>query len=700
MQGLRGVAVLLVVLAHAGMPGLGGGYIGVDVFFVLSGYLISSLLLHEATSTGSVSLVAFYARRARRILPAATLTLVTTALLATLVLPYVRADQVVQDVLWATFFAANIHVASVGTDYFTAGQPPSPVQHFWSLAVEEQFYVVWPVALVLVLAVGLRTHRAGAAGARRRVPLLALLVALTCVLSYLWADAGVVSDPTGTYFSTIARMWELGAGALLAMFGTLPARLPFALRAILGWAGLAAIVFATVSFDETTAVPGSAALLPVLGTVALLAAGTAGAMAGAARLLSGRAIGWLGDVSYSFYLWHWPALVLPAAYLGHELSLLPGLGMLLIALALSALTSRLLERPVRRVNALARRPDLALSLWPLAVSAVLGTALWCGGQIAVASAAGTSIPTASSSAVLSPTAGMPTNSPPEGTPDAAVDEVVAAVDEAVLEGPVPALRQDLRTLAGDKWDHPSECVAMDEEPSTELCPVGDTAADRTIVLLGDSHAGMWLPAFDALGRDESWEVVPIVKYGCPAIDWPTWAANDRPATDCSEFHDWAVDQIADLEPELVVVASRALLELADETQSDMLPEREALDAWEAGMHSALKELSTSAERVQVVLGTPSTPQPPADCLSASGATLGDCTFQLPQVVSEVNARTSAAAVDAGAGVIDMTPLVCAAERCPMVVRTTAVYADDNHLSATYVDQIGVGLTEQLDLPDR
>ena len=712
LQGLRGVAVLLVVLCHAGVPGLRGGYIGVDVFLVLSGYLITSLLLHEATATGSVSLVAFYARRARRILPAATLTLVATALIATLTLPYTRADQIVQDVLWATFFAANVHAAAVGTDYFTAGQPPSPVQHFWSLAVEEQFYLVWPALLVLVLAVGLRKHRAGAEGARRRMPLLALLVALACVLSYAWADRGVASDPTGIYFSTSARVWELGAGALLAMTGSLPSRLPFVLRALLAWAGLAAVVVAAVTFDDTTLMPGSAALLPVLGTVALLAAGTSGALPGAARFLAGRRLGWLGDVSYGFYLWHWPALVLPAAYVGYELGLLANLGLLLLALAVSALSSRLLENPVRRVQALGRRPDLALSLWPLAVTAVLSTALWCGGQIAVAAAGGTAPASAatvqpdSSMLASAATAGAQFGTGVTAGPDAltaaeiaaAKAAVRAAADPAVADEPVPPLSQDLRTLAMDKWDRDTKCVASDDQTSAQLCPVGDLEADRTIVLLGDSHAGMWLPALEQLGREQGWRIVPLIKFGCPAVAWPLWhSGEEQTNTSCTDFHDWAVDQVAALDPDLVVAGSRAILDFANEHGTGPLEADAAADAWEAGLRRTLRELAPHAEQVSLVLDTPTTPEVPADCLSTSGATLGSCTTQMPAEVSELNARTEAVAREAGAHVVDMEPFVCAHGRCPLVVGSTAVYADQDHLSATYVKQVTAGFVAQLQL---
>jgi hypothetical protein len=276
--------------------------------------------------------------------------------------------------------------------------------------------------------------------------------------------------------------------------------------------------------------------------------------------------------------------------------------------------------------------------------------------------------------------------------------VEAAADPAVADDPVPAISQDLRTLALDKWDRDMRCVASEEQSSAQLCPVGDPGADRTIVLLGDSHAGMWLPALEKLGLEQGWRVVPLIKFGCPAVDWPVWQASESQTNaSCSEFHDWAVGQVAELDPDLVVLGSRAVLNFADEDQTGPLDPDAAPDAWESGMRGVLDELAPHTEQVSLVLDTPTTPQPPADCLSATGATLGSCTTQMPADVTELNTRTRAAAAASGAQLIDMEPYVCAEGRCPMVVGSTAVYADDNHLSATYVKQITAAFVEQLHL---
>ena len=211
IDGLRGLAVLAVFAGHLGLPLAPGGFVGVDVFFVISGFLITSLLVREASRTGRISLLGFYARRARRILPAAAVVAVATVVASVLFLPLVRAVEVITDSVWAAAFAANIRFATVGTDYFAKGEPASPLQHYWSLAVEEQFYLVWP--LLLVGAAWLAAARGGTLG--RRTPLL--LIGVLSTASLAWSVYATYESPTTAYFSTLTRAWELGVGAALAV---------------------------------------------------------------------------------------------------------------------------------------------------------------------------------------------------------------------------------------------------------------------------------------------------------------------------------------------------------------------------------------------------------------------------------------------------------------------------------------------------
>ncbi|WP_323794528.1 acyltransferase, partial [Nocardioides sp.] len=328
VQGLRAIAVIVVIAGHAGVSFLPGGFVGVDVFFVISGFLISQVLLDEVASSGRISLRDFYARRARRILPAATLVLSVTVVASLVWLSAVDALRVVSDALWASVFAANVRFADVGADYFAAEQAPSPLQHYWSLAVEEQFYLVWPLLLLGLLWVARRrvapqpVHGAALSPTRGTI-VIGLVVVAACSLTY--ATVATAADPVSTYFSTPARAWELAVGAALAgVARPLAGRLTLRARGLLATSGLLAVTVACARYDAGTSFPGPAALLPVLGTAAVLLAGSGGhpVESRATRALGVGPLRVVGDWSYSLYLWHWPLLVVPASALQRPLTAL------------------------------------------------------------------------------------------------------------------------------------------------------------------------------------------------------------------------------------------------------------------------------------------------------------------------------------------------------------------------------------------
>ncbi len=692
IQGLRGLAVLLVVLDHAGVPGLAGGYVGVDVFFVLSGYLISSILLREATVTGRVSLVGFYAKRARRILPAATVVLVTTAVAATLIVSFVRAELIRKDVLWSAFFAANIHFGDQGTDYFSADLPPSPVQHFWSLAVEEQFYLVWPVLLILVLTLG----AGGLQSVRRRVPVLTAIVAALCLASLAWSIHLTSDAPVSAYFSTFARGWELGVGALLALFGHALTRVHRRVGAALGWIGLGAIVAAAVGYDARTAFPGWTALLPVLGTALVLVAGASGAPAGAARVLGVRPLRGLGDVSYSLYLWHWPMLVLAAAYAGHRLSLVESLVVVAVALAAAVATYHAVENPVRHARLLRLRPRRTLLLWPAAAGVVLACSVWTTAQIQQeqeAAAAGYRDVDLSL---------VPASERVPRTTSVAHNSVAEALDRATLDSPLPfPLAQDLTAIADDRWDGDRRCAAQPDDSSSAICPVGDPSATRSIVLLGDSHANMWLPALDRIGQRAGFQVVPIIKFGCSPVDI---AIHDRDMggfyRQCDEWRDWALDQVRALDPTVVVVgsATQTVYSFLAEDHETVLDEAAAMDAWQDGVGRLVGELATVTDEVRFLGDTVVLPDSPAECLSKHDATMASCTVPLSQSTQDINDRTELGLRGTAARFIRTTRLVCADLRCPMAVDGTVVFQDRQHITETYALTVTDALQRRLDLP--
>lgn len=649
IQGLRAIAVLAVVADHAGLPGFTGGYVGVDVFFVVSGFLITGLLLREKDRDGRISLGGFYARRARRILPASTLVLVAIVAYAAAQLSYRAVERITTDAAWAAAFLANVRFSRLGTDYFAEGLPPSPVQHFWSLAVEEQFYLVWPALLILLLAI-----------APRRI---ALVLGALCLASLAWSVVLTRTDETAAYFSSLTRGWELGAGALLALSAAHLARLGARSRTVLGWAGLAAVVLAVLAFDAATPFPGFHALLPVLGTAALLAAGT-GAGGGAGGLLSVRPLTWVGDLSYSIYLWHWPVLVYGAAHASTPV-------LLGITLALSAGSYYLVENPFRNGRWFRASRPRGLLLWPAAIAVVAAAVLGARGV-----------------ATHQLEQRLDQMEQYESLREEQVpvrEELAASLELADSGSPVafPLTSIDqVDELARDLWNHEYKCFVGHDRSVARICPVGDTNSDRTVVVLGDSHAGQWLPAFDRIGREQGYRVVPLIKLGCVPYDVPLVTDDlSRPYTECEDFRQWVLDELPEIDPDVVYVSGRGMpgnyLVTGDERSS----------VWQDGVASTVRSLQATTADVRLLADTNRTQFDPIDCLTDLDATMTTCTSPANQPVRDANRATRLAAEETGATYVDITPLICLEQRCPAFAGGRMVFANADHLSIDWVEHV-------------
>jgi peptidoglycan/LPS O-acetylase OafA/YrhL len=353
VEGLRAIAILLVVLYHAGIPHVTGGFVGVDVFFVLSGFVITGLLLREHAASGKTRLLAFYGRRCRRILPAATLVIAVTVLASYHWLGFLVGDDTAGVARTASLFFANFHFIATGTNYLGAQAPPSVLQNYWSLSVEEQFYVVYPTLFILAaLCLGRVSIRLK----------LSVLLAAVIVSSFIWSVNQTSVDGVSAYFSPFTRAWELALGALLAAGSLQLAKIPLLIARIMTWLGFAGICTAAFVLNSSTPYPGSAVALPVVATALVVAGGMAQPTMGAETILRLPPFQWLGKLSYSLYLWHWPVLIIAAQYAGHSLSVKDNLLWILLALALSVASYFLIENPVRHWRILTRSPVRSVSL--------------------------------------------------------------------------------------------------------------------------------------------------------------------------------------------------------------------------------------------------------------------------------------------------------------------------------------------------
>jgi peptidoglycan/LPS O-acetylase OafA/YrhL len=631
IEGLRGIAILLVIAYHAGIPGASGGYLGVDVFFVLSGYLITGLLLREAEDTSRIDLAQFYARRARRLLPAAVLVVLATLALGVLVYPPMEQRGLANAAFATSFYISNLWFAFLSTDYLASHAAPSPLLHTWSLAVEEQFYLFWPLMVALAVR--------GARGAARRTRLVATTVVVG-VASFVGALMLARIAPSWAFFASPTRAWEFAIGALGVLLVPALLRLPARATRTLAWAGLATVLVASVTFGAATRHPGPISLLPVVGTVLVLMAGARDAGTGVGRVLSAGWLQWVGRLSYSWYLWHWPLLVLGQVAFpqgGAPLRLL----LVALSLGLAAATLRLVENPIRYNRSLARRTRLTLA-------GAVGLTLAAGGL--------------------------------SGGVRMLAVRLQAAPGQAAF------------TNAGrDLPEVPAECHLLSPfAAEAGECVLANPAAPVTVALFGDSHALQWLPAMERLARQNGWKLVSLTKAGCPAALVQPPPPLDATEQACLRWRGATLARLAALAPHAVVMTSANTHVRAGAAE------------WQAGTARTLAAFAEAGVPVVLLRDTPWPDQHVPHCLARSAWTawwLGrrPCTFPRTTPLAELAASREKAAAASVPGVryVDMTPEICGAPACDPYRDGMVLYYDSHHLSATFSATLAPALERAL-----
>lgn len=651
INGLRALAIVPVVAFHAGATVLPGGFVGVDVFYVVSGYLITTILVREVERTGSVRLGAFWAKRVRRLGPALALVVAVTLLVSAVVFSPVRWVGLGLDAAAALASLSNVVFASRATDYFAEPDVPSPFLHTWSLGIEEQFYVLWPV---LIVAAALVARRSGV-GVRRA---LAVAFCATAALSFVLSVLFTPVEPTWSFYLLPTRAWEFAAAGLLAL---VPAdrlvRSRLAANAA-GGAGLVLLVGSILLIRPEDPFPGWIAAVPVLGTLLLIAAGSR--VPGAepsvvSRGLALRPLQWIGTVSYAWYLWHWPFIVFSTVLVPTDSAaerLVLGSAAGIAALGAAALTARFVEAPLRFHHRLV--PSIRRSF--LVVGSVTAAAVLVSGTVA---AAGTAVTA---------------REPYKGYAD-----VLAGVPDQSCE-------RTESSAAG-----------------RPVCVLGDVDAGRTVMLVGDSHAGHWKAAMGEAAAAEGIRLVVRWRSSCPAAPVVLLDTRGVRDTECASFQSDTLDLIAELRPEAVVLSQSAAYgaRILSSAGERIDPEQRHLE-WRSAVERLIVTAADAGATSSFVVDNPRLDFDPIECVSRLGVALDGlttdtvapegreglaCVEERRDAVDGIEALNGVTALVAAEHGLpepfDVTDDICDAENCYAQRDGLPIYRDGDHLSAAW-----------------
>ncbi|RAM35931.1 acyltransferase family protein [Arthrobacter globiformis] len=675
IQALRALAVSLVVLNHLWPKELTGGYVGVDVFFVISGFLITSHLLKELLATGRIRLASFYARRIRRLLPAAFLVLTVSLLAAMVWLPFSRWEDTAREILASALYAENWVLAAKSVDYSASTSSATVAQHFWSLSVEEQFYLIWPLLLIALFWL---------AGRRNR-PAIAVVFAGIAAVTALGLVASVLTtefSPNQAYFVTPVRAWEFGAGALTALaLGR--HRLPSPAMKGVGPAGFVLIACSALAFNDGTPFPGFLALVPVLGTVMVIFAGNDNRRPAFKPLISMLPLQYLGNISYSLYLWHWPLIVIAPFALGRALGTFDRIGIVLLAVVLAALTKAYVEDRGQSsvyLNASARRTFVAMAVGMALVAGLAGL------QLQVREVRREAAEQAAAAAALQPCHG----------PLA----LLAGADCADPFGPSAA---PVMSDANEYWKTPPTCDRPDDELKAaetrthQRCDFSGGKRDaETVWLVGDSHAQQWQAAVFAAAKQRGWIVHTALLGGCPVADvrFTGYADNvDQNSTrTCMDWAKRVTDAVAADRPAAVFTSMFARKQSVDDGSG-----RPVSEQFSAGLQKTWQRWTDAGSKVYVLADPPlnqAVRQP--DCTNLHVQDPAACAVDRALAQPEDPLTTAAKSTyNRDVQLVDLTDYFCDPRKCYTVVGGVNVYFDANHLNREYSELLAPLLLDRL-----
>ncbi|MDJ0351160.1 acyltransferase family protein [Pseudarthrobacter sp. PH31-O2] len=700
IEGLRAVAVVAVVLDHL-FHWPHGGFVGVDIFFVISGYLISGILLREATSTGRISFRQFYIRRIKRILPAAAVVLSATVTAGYVIYYGGKATSIAWDAVWALLFSANWRFAILGTDYMNSGASVSPLQHYWSLGVEEQFYIFWPWIILAAMFVARRVR----SNQRGTVLILGTAVALPILLSFVFALWETSGNHTVAYFSTLSRAWELGAGALLAVLTVSFKGFTHALRVLLLWMGLALLLSSILFITPATPFPAPYAVIPVLGSCLVILAGIGTADQRYERqawILTNRLSRYLGKISYSLYLWHFPVIILLASVVSPDSKWFSVVAISLMAV-LSVASFHFVEDPIRRsklgrpakvigthsVRGPVTRISATVPIVALVVAVVSAPLV-----AAAVSQQQATAPAAASVAPVSDVATVPAR-------QQVLRSALAATDWPALQPNPAEMGPDGALAKPDEWIKDG-CLGGELSPLAHSkdvvqnaagCVYGTENATRALVVFGDSTTMSYVPGIRKAVDEKGWKIYIYTVAACSPTLVPV--GEDGSAKECIRFKSWVQDEIQRIHPDLVVSSF-----LRNDGQLASKATGSKADAeWQRNIADMAKFVTSNGARYVLLEAPTPAKAEPSQCITRFSKPVDCITDRRAEFDSQ--ARVSREALsslgDRGA-FVPTKEWFCVDAQCPAFLGGTALYADINHISARASEELAPLLRDALQLP--
>ncbi|MUK87361.1 acyltransferase family protein [Ornithinibacillus sp. L9] len=643
IEGVRVFAALLVAIYHIWIGSVSGG---VDVFFIVSGYLITISLVTKMERQGKINYLEYVLGLTRRLIPLAFTVLFSVALISFIIIPQLQWKQIISEIFSSAFYYQNWQLATNAVDYLAQNNEASPLQHFWALSIQGQFYVTWPLVIFIAYVISTKLLKTPI-----RKTLLAIL-SIMFIASIGYSIYITTTNQPWAYFDTFARVWEFCLGGILALL--IPyLSLKRAISLIVGWLGLAIICFTGVILPVSTVFPGYAALLPTTGVILVIISAENGSKFGVDRLLGMKPFQYFGNISYGFYLWHWPLLTFYYANFATDtVSFTAGIGIMILTTILSIISAKLIEKPIRKISVRQSKVKLALILFVFIISVMLVNTSWGYYSNKKESKFTDEYHVEDYPGAVAAFGNIKPN--PDKEP------ILQEAEEASL---LPSFYSSRSCYSNNK-----------DETEVKICSFGETENPKyTIALVGGSHSGHWFPALEELSEKLKLQIDVYNKDGCRFTDDDM---GGRMTEACMEWNENVLEPLMKNSPDIIFTT-------ANVNSEDTVPIG-YINQWkkfeEISEIFAIRDNPRMNEKIPLCLETKS---------------IEECSKPREEALSETPPWENTDGIPSNVTFADLSDSFCDAETCYPVIGNIIVYRDQHHLTTLYVKTMAATLEEHL-----